>query len=98
MRMMLQEGRLHKNEVRATGGSTFCMSTLLSPSAVMPACAKPKIAPKRFTLRYPWPPQRSRHVVAVSCRAASTHQVRAYQCARPGQLVAASTDSACKYS
>ena len=32
-------------------GPTFCMSTLLSPSAVMPACAKPRMAPNLFTLR-----------------------------------------------
>mmetsp|Transcript_19803 Transcript_19803/g.50265 ORF Transcript_19803/g.50265 Transcript_19803/m.50265 type:complete len:217 (+) Transcript_19803:510-1160(+) len=31
--------------------ATFCISTLLSPSAVMPACAKPSSVPKRFTLR-----------------------------------------------
>ena len=45
---------------------TFCISTELSPSAVIPACANPMTDPKRLTERYPCPPQRSRAAVPLS--------------------------------
>ena len=52
--------------LQATGRDCKC-DYLLSPSAVMPAWEKPRMAPKRLQLRYPWPPHRSLQVVAVSC-------------------------------
>ena len=46
--------------------ATFCMSTLLSPSAVIPEWANAIPSPNLFTDRYPCPPHLSTHWAAMS--------------------------------
>ena len=48
--------------------AAFWNSTLLSPSAVIPACENPIRDPNRLQDKEPWPPHRSLQVLAVRSR------------------------------